>query len=336
MCLAMQVKQGDRVTIHGLSSKPELNGTSAILLGPGANGRVTVRLDSGKEMALKQENLGIAAPGGMPGGGSMPSGGPPGGGGGMPGFGGGMPGFGGAGGGMPGMPGMPPGGLNAMMSQLVATLQQQLAAAGIRLPPGVSPMQAAGIAVVVAAAGLYAVSYFVPFTVMGVVAGLAYVGKMTAGGRGLLAKCATKASATIRRPVQPQQVLVFACIAALFIGRWFLGGSSAGVSASPATDFYGTGLREAYKQGYDDALAGLDPRPPKHIPVEYDVGGGAAAAQSSSFGMGSLLRYGMIASYVYRLGAGPGGFSFPAALANLQANPMQAVMMLMMMSGSMF
>lgn len=223
-----------------------------------------------------------------------------------------------------------------MMNQLVGQLQQTLAAAGIRLPPGVSPMQVAGIAVVVAAVALYAASYFVPFTVMGLVVGIAYVGKMTARGRDLLAKCAAKASAAIRRSVQPQQVLIFACIAALFIGRWLLGDSSAGVSASPATDAYGTGLREAYKQGYDDALAGLDPRPPKHIPAEYDVGGGARAAQSSSFGMGSLLRYGMVASYVYRLGAGPGGFSVPAALANLQANPMQAMMMLMMLSGSMF
>merc|ERR1740121_3617492 len=99
--MAQQVKPGDRVVIHGLASKPELNGTSAVLVGPAANGRVTVRLDSGKEMALKQENLGIAAgPGGGASGGGVPGGGMPGGG--MPGFGGGMPGFGG---GMPGFGG---------------------------------------------------------------------------------------------------------------------------------------------------------------------------------------------------------------------------------------
>jgi hypothetical protein len=53
----MEVKLGDRVIIHGLKLRADLNNQTATLVGPAANGRVNVKLDSGESIALKQENL---------------------------------------------------------------------------------------------------------------------------------------------------------------------------------------------------------------------------------------------------------------------------------------
>merc|ERR1711971_494244 len=100
---------------------------------------------------------------------------------------------------------------------------------------------------------------------------------------------------------------------------------------------YGVGLRDAYQQGYDDALAGLDPRPPKHIPTTHTgPAPDSSSGASSGFGIGSIFRYAMIGQYIYRAGSGPCGFSAGNLIANLQANPMQAVMMLMMVGGGGF
>ena len=59
---AREVQPGDRIIIHGLKSREDLNGQSAVLVGPAPNGRINVQLDSGEQIALKQDNLGIAAP----------------------------------------------------------------------------------------------------------------------------------------------------------------------------------------------------------------------------------------------------------------------------------
>ncbi|CAK0911755.1 unnamed protein product, partial [Prorocentrum cordatum] len=267
---AMQVRPGDRVTIHGLTGRPELNGQSAVLVGPAGNDRVTVRLDSGAEVALKQANLGIPAPGG---------------GGGVP---GGMPG----GGGMPQMP---------SSADVAAAAEQALARMGIRLPPGVSALQAAGGALVACFGALYVLGRFVP--------------KMAIALAGL------------------------AAVAALALGQSLL--PRGGGHAQPASghqEAYAEALREAYQQGYDDGLAGRERRnfslrrhivTPQHEPAAPTGGGGG-------FGMGSVMRYIMVAGYVYRAGAGPGGFSLQSAIANIQANPMQGLMMVSMLSGMFF
>merc|ERR1712113_731075 len=115
------------------------------------------------------------------------------------------------------------------------------------------------------------------------------------------------------RPVKTSHLLGFLCIVAALVSHTFLNGAGmfgvgSGTSTKPATDAYSVGLREAYQQGFDDALAGLDPRPPKHISThvpEYEVGGNSRSGSSTGgFGIGSILRYGMLASYVYRIGAG--------------------------------
>lgn len=338
----MQVKPGDTVTIHGLTGRPELNGQSAVLVGPAADGRITVRLQSGNEIALKQQNLGIEAPGGGGGGG----GGMPGFGGGMPGFGGGMPGFGG---GMPGgMPGMPPGGLPAMAEQFAAALQQRLAAAGIRLPPGISPAQAAVGVAIIGAMSLYMLSRFISLTVVGLVGLAAYWGTQTDSGRAMLARGSARVSAALGRPLPPNAALVVLCLAVAMMGHMLLSGraatgsmGSAGTASASARDTaVASAIREAYEQGYDDGVAGAQKRPPKHIPspdyFQDSSGGSQVQGSTSRFGFGSVMKYGMAAYFIYNCGKTPGGWDPRLAMANLRANPMQAVMMLVMFSGVLF
>ena len=49
-----QVKAGDRLVIHGLKTRTDLNSQSAVLIGQAANGRINVKLNSGEQIALKQ------------------------------------------------------------------------------------------------------------------------------------------------------------------------------------------------------------------------------------------------------------------------------------------
>eukprot|EP00928_Gymnodinium_smaydae_P037831 TRINITY_DN26216_c0_g1_i1.p1 TRINITY_DN26216_c0_g1~~TRINITY_DN26216_c0_g1_i1.p1 ORF type:complete len:330 (+),score=55.77 TRINITY_DN26216_c0_g1_i1:44-1033(+) len=325
----VQVKPGDRIVIHGLKGRPELNGQSAVLVGPAANGRINVRLESGQEIALKQENLGIQAPGG--------GGGMGGGGGGMPGFGGGMPG------GMPGMPqGMPD--VEAMMRQATAAINQALAAAGISLPPNVSIAQL-GMGVLV---GLFILSRFVSMMVMAMVAFAAYWGTMTDGGRSMLARGSAKASSLLRRPVPKWLPLCVLCLSVALMGHMTMsafsgvGGAragSAGAAVSDQDSAIARAIREAYEEGYVDGAAGSEKRPPKYIPSqEFDVGAssGSSAKSSSSGGMGSLMKYGMAGYYLYKLGKTPSGWDPQFAMANAKANPMQSGMLLMMLSGIFF
>eukprot|EP00933_Yihiella_yeosuensis_P043520 TRINITY_DN3834_c1_g1_i1.p1 TRINITY_DN3834_c1_g1~~TRINITY_DN3834_c1_g1_i1.p1 ORF type:complete len:344 (+),score=85.43 TRINITY_DN3834_c1_g1_i1:51-1082(+) len=339
----MQVKPGDKITVHGLSGRPELNGVSGILVGPGANGRVRVKLDTGAEIDLKPANLGVQAPSGSAGdtGGSAggAAGGMPGFGGGMPGFGGGMPGFGG---GMPGFPGGVPPNFSGMAKGLTrkaaAWLEETLASAGLRLPPGVSAEHACLGLVVAVLVALYFLKSYVPvvgFVMSGVVG---YIGLKTVQGQMMLEQCTAKLCSATGRPIPPRAVLALVCLAVLFMGRSLFGGSlgaaSGGNVAEPAKDAYGLALKEAYQQGYDDAVAGLAPRPPKHIPsVGGSDDGSRNSSKSSGFGFSSIIRFMMIAPYFFRLGQGPGGWNINNAIANLKANPGQAMMMLLMLSG---
>jgi hypothetical protein len=63
----------------------------------------------------------------------------------------------------------------------------------------------------------------------------------------------------------------------------------------------------------------------------------AAAAASGGFGFGTVMRFFMVGSYVYRAGGGgsPTGWSPHVALAAVQQNPMQGAMMLLMLYSSM-
>lgn len=327
----MQVKSGDRVVVHGLSSRPELNGQSGTLLGAAANGRVTVKLDSGVEVSLKPDNLGVPQPGSAPTGG-MPNAS------GMPGFGGGgMPGFGA--GGIPGMPNFDHilGRFTAFIGQLRPALERHLTKFGVRLPSGISDNQLIIGCTLVVLVILYFLSSLIPLSALLVAGALAFAGTKTLKGRLLLERCTARASATLGRPLPSKVILAVACITAALVSRSLLGSSATGVSAKPAVnDAFATALREAYQQGYDDAVAGLDPRPPKHIAMpDFNE---HSRTQSSSTGWvgGSfrwLFRLTILGPYAYRLGQGPGGWNPAYVMANLKANPGQALMVLMMLTG---
>eukprot|EP00929_Paragymnodinium_shiwhaense_P114194 TRINITY_DN8251_c0_g1_i1.p1 TRINITY_DN8251_c0_g1~~TRINITY_DN8251_c0_g1_i1.p1 ORF type:complete len:336 (-),score=79.47 TRINITY_DN8251_c0_g1_i1:248-1255(-) len=334
------VAQGDRVRVHGLRGRPELNGQVGAVQGAAPNGRFFVKLDGCAEpVSLQPANLSPAdgAAGGASGG--FPGGGMPGFGGGMPGF-GGMPGMGGMGGmgGMPGMAGMPD--PAAAMAGLRQAAQRKLHEWGLKLPAGVSLEQAMlGIAVA-AAVALYFASRWVSWKIVGLAAGLIYGATQTLQGRDMLEVAAARLSSVVGRPVPPRWVLAAVVLAVCWASRGFFGESAGAAAAEPVSDGFNAAIKEAYRQGYDDALAGLESRPPKHVPMPDSMGGGARASgsgsSSSGFGVGSLFRYAMVAQYIYRMGSGPGGWSPQIALANAKASPMQAFMMMSMMSGMIF
>lgn len=328
----MEVKPGDRVTIHGLASKPELNGTSGTLVGAAANGRVTVRLDNGSEIALKMANLGVSAPAGpgRPGGGGAATG--------AGGFGGAARGFGGMpGGGMPGMPGGYGAVVAALAQRLKGLVEAQLASVGAALPPGVTANQLAAGVAAAALFCLWILSRSFPMPLLLGAGGLAFAGKGTSAGSKLLSSAAWRLSRLAGRPLDSTHLLIVLCILALLMGKAVYPSGSSPVNASVAPEHdYGLALREAYQQGYDDGVAGADPRPPRHIAMP-ETSARAASASGGAFGMGSMLRYGMVGSYLYKAGTVPGGgFSPQLLLMNLQANPMQAGMMLLMVSGMLF
>jgi len=340
-----QVGPGDRVVIHGLKGRAELNGQSAVLVGQAAGGRVTVKLDSGETVALKQDNLGIQQPGGAGGGGG--GGGMPGAGG-MPGFGGGMPG------GMPGMGGMPagmpdPAQIQAMITQAVDTVVKTLKSMGVPVPANVSPQQLAGGLALGIAVALYLLTRIFSMTVLMAVGMVAGWGSQTDGGRTMLAGVSSKISAVVRRPLPRHAVLVVLCITVAVGGNMLLNGrgsaastaGSSGASGGSAHDAAITqAIREAYDQGYDDGAAGSDRRPPKHIPLPSfdDPAPDGGSQKSSGFGFSQILKYGMLAYFVYNLGKSPDGRGWDpqVAVANAKANPIQAVMMLVMFTFSGF
>lgn len=343
MSQQQQVKPGDRVVAHGLKGRQDLNGQSAILVGAGGKpGRVRVKFDSGEEVDLKQENLGIGAPPGA------------GGGGGMPGFGGGMPGMGG---GMPGMPaGMPdPAQIQAMVNQAVETVRMTLASVGIPLPASTTPGQLLGGIAVAVAVAMYITTRIFSLTVLMGVGGIAYWGALTDGGRAAIATASSKVSSVVRRPIPTHMMLLVLCMVAAVAGQKLLGGgvpASSGV-ASTNTAGHASGrnpaiaqaIADAYEQGYEDGVAGADKRPPKHIDLDagaanFDNGATDDASQQKSgsgFGLSSILKYGMMAYFVFNLGKTPaGGWDPQVAMANAKANPMQAGLMLVMASGIIF
>ena len=197
-------------------------------------------------------------------------------------------------------------------------------------------------------------------------AAASYAAFITKQGKEQLEKVGAAASGILGHPVEKNMVgAVLVLLAAVTASRML--GSSA-----PAAGFAGSGmpgggggggavgddgnniamtLQEAYLLGFTDKAAGKESAPPAQNTRAYDptaemraasAGYGAgyvppvaeASSSGSGFGIGSLVSLFMLGSYLYRAGGGGGGggWSFPMAIASIKANPMQGVMMLMMLS----
>jgi hypothetical protein len=181
---------------------------------------------------------------------------------------------------------------------------------------------------------------FVIFAAIG-----AYLSR-TDRAQALAAQVGVAAGAAIGRPVPAELVSLAGVLVFAFAGRSFFGGSgsSAYQGAAYAAEgdpggSFATSIREAYNQGYKDGVDGLEPRPPSTFAApEYRGNESTSSSSGSGFGLYSLMRYAMIGSYIYRMGGGgsPGGWSIQSAIAGAKANPMQAMIMLSMLSGSGF
>lgn len=226
-----------------------------------------------------------------------------------------MPGFGG--GRMPGMPGGL-GQLGPMLAPLLKALEAKLAQFGLEA----EPKEVVGLCVALVVAWRYLALW-----VAGVV-GLIAAWSRTARGRDMVENAAAKASSLAGRPVPPGALVAVVC-ALVAAYAWSSTDSPLVPPGNPDSGVE-MSIREAYNDGYRDGVDGKDPRPPRYFASQSSGG-----SSSSGFGIGSLFRYFMVANYLYRSGMAPGGWSFQAALANVQANPLQAVIMLSMLSGGM-
>ena len=316
---------GRRVTIDGLTSRPELNGTGGVAQSfDDAKGRYNVKLDSGTFMALKPVAL-KPADGGTGGGGGMP---------GMGGFGGmgGMPGMGGFGsmGGMPG--GLGRGALPAMLAQLLARLQ------GGGISPAALGMGALALFFVLPSLGIG----MAPALLLGGLGLFAYrsasdgrgVGGVVEAARRVVGQVSAGVSRATGRPVSDKQaaLLLVGCLFLMY--RYFF---SPGSSGSSGGSFFGGGgdeeSFEAYTKGYRDGQAGK-----KFAPVS-DAPARAAERTSSRWGLSSLLSLGMAGSMLWQMGTGNGQqpFSLPNLLANARhANPMNLIMLVSILSNLFF
>ena len=102
-------------------------------------------------------------------------------------------------------------------------------------------------------------------------------------------------------------------------------GSKAAPSTKVQDAAFAKAFREAYDQGYDDGVENATRRPPKHI-----------LSASSGLGVISLLKCGMVAFTVCNMGKTLGGWDPQLAIVNAKANPMQAAMMLVLLSVYLF
>jgi len=320
---------GKQVKIHGLLSKPELNGiVGTATTYDDSKSRYNVKLPSGGAIALQPKNLEPVSDcdGGASGGG-------------MPGRMGGMPGMGG----IPGMGGMP---------DIAQMLPQLLAQAG--LPPNTEPahLGAAGLA-------LGYLIFYSGWTLRGLVGAVLLLAFFLhrpvfhgAGGkmRGCVAVVSTvvgklvrKASAISGRPVAVIHVLG-ALAALLFAFSLVLDrllGSrarTAGSNGAGELDDVEFAIQAAYNSGFDDAAAGKKRDVHFYISntpssVSHAAPGSAAAGASGGsggMGIGSMMNMFIVGSMVYRMGGSP--WSLGVAIANARANPMQLVMAAMMCS----
>ena len=324
-----QVKPGDRVIIHGLKGRQDLNNKSAVLVGQAPNGRIKVKTETGEEVALKQENLGVAAPGG----GGTPAGGAA----------GGIPGAGG----MPGMPGgMDPQQMQAMAEQMVTQVKQALTSYGINLPASFSAGHLAAAIAMCIFAAFYIISRFLSMTVLGLVCITGYWGTQTDMGKQMLSGTNVRLNGLLGRQVlSPGALLCILCLAAAFGGHMLFGGSSAAAvpSASAAGGrFYQDAaitkaLHDAYEQGHTDGYAGLEKNPPKHITPDPTAVPDTAAADTSSSGWGfnlataALLKYPMVVMYIISIGNTETSWDMKTAIQKAKSEPMKVIMVLLLL-----
>eukprot|EP01051_Picozoa_sp_SAG22_P005177 SAG22_NODE_300_length_12752_cov_3.102426_9_plen_347_part_00 len=344
----MSMPPGDRVRLHGLSGRAELNGTCGTVTGQRIDSagqpRLNVRLENGETIALKSANLAKVT------GGSGPAPAP------APGGGGPTAGSGAAATGLMGR-------ATAFAESAATRLRTQAAALG--LPPQfatplnsfLSQMTATQLLAAMAlGVGLlvYWGSSYVPLPVMAAAAAVGLTGTQTAPGRRAAAAAAARFGTT------PDMVMAALVGVVAFGGsallKWAAGGGGVGFgglggagAGAGAADGAGGGSREvrtvlhAYKLGFKDGEAGNPYDPPDHVPLDGDYGGGgggggesSSSSSSSSGGSGigiyKLFRYGMVANTAYRLGSdGAGGWSPQLAMANARANPTQVAFAAMML-----
>ena len=93
-------------------------------------------------------------------------------------------------------------------------------------------------------------------------------------------------------------------------------------------DYEGAGGYAAYTKGYQDGQKG---RPFDPI---VDEGGGSASSGGGGFGLGSMLNLMIVGPMLYRMGGQP--WSPQTFIASLKANPINAIMLLSMVSNWLF
>ena len=297
---------GQRVAIEGISAKPELNGQKGVAIGfDDGKGRYNVKLDSGAVVAIKPNNLQAdrsAGGGGVPGMGDIP----------------------GMGGGMPG--GMPGGGA-AMPAMMLAQLMQRLRG---MLPPGINPTHAA----LGAAAAFYAIrSSGVSLPLVALVGGGGAWAYRASRGAGLVTEArraaegaADAASRATGRPGSALQATIVGLATVALVGRYVIFAPSK--SKVGGGDYDGAGGYAAYTKGYQDGQKG---RPFDPI---VDEGGGSASSGGGGFGLGSMLNLMIVGPMLYRMGGQP--WSPQTFIASLKANPINAIMLLSMVSNWIF
>lgn len=279
-----------------------------------------MQLADGSTIALKPHNLEEIRGGGDEGGGGFP----------------GMPG------GMPNMANMPD----------LANMFRQFQAGGIpgmpkmpKMPGGLSPLHAlAGCAL-----GYYFFSRYLNMKLIIFCGAATYWVYSTGGeaytaaggglagakaaGQGCVRQIADHASKAAGRPIPDAAAMGILVVGVFLLYKFVLAGPAAGNFSGPAglgTD-YG---QELYNQGFDDAEAKRPRRPPPAGSMS-NMGAPAPAAKSS-FGMGSMFNLFMIGSQIYQLGGGP-NWSLGAAIANAKnMQPMQMMMMAMILSQFIF
>ena len=301
---------GRRVKIHGLQSKPELNGMVGVAtIYDDSKNRYTVQLSSGP-IALQPKNLepvnddsssnfggGANMRGGMPNFGNMP---------------GGLPDF------------------LSIMAQL-----------GL---PGVQPMHIAA-----AFGAAFYLIFYASWILVGLIAALIALAFFThrssfeargGGVRGLLAavqdatsQLAVKASAMSGKPVS--KIHILGALAVLLYAVSYLLSSgprgSAGTMGKDDESDFGLDLaiKPAYNAGYDDASANKV-RDPDNYLFEYPAPAFHSQAPPSKMGVGSVINMMIIASMLYGMGGSP--WSLKRAIDNVRQNPMQLLMAVMMCS----
>merc|ERR1712137_1325936 len=163
----------------------------------------------------------------------------------------------------------------------------------------------------------------------------------TDSGSMAMNQCCAKISGVLRMPMRKHTLVLLICLGVAALSHTIIGGStraasthSGGGTAHRDTGF-ADAIRDAYEQGYEDGRDGLEKRPPRHIPPQ-SYAAPPPRSSSSGFGMGSIFKYGMAGYLVFKLGKTPSGWNPQVAMMNAKANPLQVILMVVMLSGVLF